>query len=274
MTFLIAPCPRCPFMLETIVARNYTCDLIKPNFPLNLIVLSDFLFLLLETLNSEENETKEVMFSSFNFFKINFVAISSFAILYTRLHDYSGNLPEYLLKVKSWNTSGVRQTKSQHTQSMIKIRGMAVQKLSSVTLKRKTKACFGDLRTILKTLLLTTAILLLIIINNITNNVTIIIILTIILTTLPLTRFKSRSFGGSAPALHTLAPHKIALGKSSSSSTLLSLVSSLLLSLSSPLSSSLSSPLSLVKMWQNYSRICAIAMFFKPKDSFILRIGK
>ena len=101
MTFLIAPCPRCPFMLETIVARNYMCDLIKPNFPLNLIVLSAFLFLLLETLNSEENETKEVMFSSFNFFKINFVAISSFAILYTRLHDYSGNLPEYLLKVKS-----------------------------------------------------------------------------------------------------------------------------------------------------------------------------
>ena len=55
MTFLIAPCPRCPFMLETIVARNYMCDLIKPKFPLNLIVLSDFLFLLLETLNSEEN---------------------------------------------------------------------------------------------------------------------------------------------------------------------------------------------------------------------------
>ena len=55
MTFLIAPCPRCPFMLETIVARNYMCDLIKPNFPLNLIVLSAFLFLLLETLNSEEN---------------------------------------------------------------------------------------------------------------------------------------------------------------------------------------------------------------------------
>ena len=101
MTFLIAPCRRCPFMLETIVARNYMCDLIKPNFPLNLIVLYAFLFLLLETLNSEENETKEVMFSSFNFFKINFVAISSFAILYTRLHDYSGNLPEYLLKVKS-----------------------------------------------------------------------------------------------------------------------------------------------------------------------------
>ena len=119
------------------------------------------------------------MFSSFNFLKINFVAISSFAILYTRLHDYSGNLPEYLLKVKSWNTNGVRQTKSQHTQSMIKIRGMAVQKLSSVTLKRKTKACFGDLRTILKTLLLTTAILLLliiitiIIVNSIINNITI-----------------------------------------------------------------------------------------------------
>ena len=63
MTFLIAPCRRCPFMLETIVARNYMCDLIKPNFPLNLIVLSAFLFLLLETLASEENETKEVMFS-------------------------------------------------------------------------------------------------------------------------------------------------------------------------------------------------------------------
>ena len=55
MTFLIAPCRRCPFMLETIVARNYMCDLIKPNFPLNLIVLSAFLFLLLETLNSKEN---------------------------------------------------------------------------------------------------------------------------------------------------------------------------------------------------------------------------
>ena len=101
MTFLIAPCPRCPFMLKAIVARNYMCDLIKPNFPLNLIVLSAFLFLLLETLNSEENETKVVMFSSFIFLKIDFVAISSFAILYTRLHDYSGNLPEYLLKVKS-----------------------------------------------------------------------------------------------------------------------------------------------------------------------------